>query len=61
MVGVSRQDIEFAAKTEQWKSTSSTTKTGIPFITIELLLGAGTPLPVGCTNPIIENDFLSVA
>jgi hypothetical protein len=35
MVGVSRQDIEFAAKTEQWKSTSSTTKTGIPFIEVD--------------------------
>ena len=35
MVGVSRQDIEFAAKTEQWKSTSSITKTGIPFIEVD--------------------------
>jgi hypothetical protein len=25
LVGVSRQDIEFIAKTEQWKTTSSTT------------------------------------
>lgn len=35
LVGVSRQDIEFIAKTEHWKTTTSTTKTGVPFIEVD--------------------------
>jgi hypothetical protein len=35
LVGVSRKNIEFIAKTEQWKTTSSTTKNGIPFIEVD--------------------------
>lgn len=35
LIGVSRKNIEFIAKTEQWKTTSSTTKNGIPFIEVD--------------------------
>lgn len=35
LVGLSRKNIEFIAKTEQWKTTSSTTKNGIPFIEVD--------------------------
>jgi len=35
LVGTTRDNIEFIAKTENWKITKSTTKTGTPFIEVD--------------------------
>ena len=35
LVGTTRDNIEFIAKTENWKMTKSTTKTGTPFIEVD--------------------------
>jgi len=35
MVGVTRKEIEYIGQTEKWKMTTSTTKTGTPFIEVD--------------------------
>lgn len=35
LVGVSKSDFEFISKTENWKTTTSITKNGIPFIEVD--------------------------